>query len=228
MIENLKRYSGLYLGALVLGAATAAGVLLAADYFGVSMKILTRDPYRAAGVPPYYAYASLLGSTLWLVSGAATVATAIVAHRALGARFSDGSTYRILVIGGALGLTMAVDDTLLFHDAFADKVGIPEILFHVFYAASLVALFGVSRAVMAGTPWLLLLGAVGGFAISSVIDNVVFTLDPAVRESEDVFKLCAIVLWALYFGQVCWDFVGSEGRAKVRVARPPASEKVDN
>ncbi len=217
-MENLKRHLGLYLTALMLGLATAASVYLAANHFGVSVKILTRDPYRAAEVPPYYAYASLVGSTLWLVSGAATIATAIVGYRALGARFSDNSTYRILVLGGALGLIMALDDILLFHDAFAEKVGLPEPLFHILYAALFVALFWCSRAVMAATPWLLLLGVLGGFGASSVIDNV-FSLAPGLRDSEDIFKLCAIVLWALYFGHVCWEFAGNAGRTHANGGR---------
>ncbi|HJO04464.1 MAG TPA: hypothetical protein QGG47_10865 [Acidobacteriota bacterium] len=217
LIENLKRHFVLYLAALMLGIATAVGVNLAAAHFGVSVKILTRDPYRAAVVPPYYAYASLVGSAAWLISGASTVATAIVGRRALGARFSDDSTYRILVLGGAIGLVMALDDILLFHDAFAEKVGIPEILFHVVYTAAFVALFGLSRTVLARTPWLLLLGALGGFGLSSVIDNV-FTLDPGLRDNEDVFKLCAIALWALYFVQVCWQFAGDARRERVHSA----------
>ncbi len=53
LIQNLKRYWRLYAGALLIAVIASAGIYFAADSLGVSVKILTRDPYRAAEVPPY-------------------------------------------------------------------------------------------------------------------------------------------------------------------------------
>ena len=81
LIQNLNRYWQLYAGALLITVSAFVGIYFAADYFGVSVQILTRDPYRAAGVPPHYAYISLLGSTIWLVAGAGTSTVSLFARR---------------------------------------------------------------------------------------------------------------------------------------------------
>ena len=125
-IENMKRYRPLYAGAILLVGLMATVVFFAADTLGVFVRILTRDPYSSAGVPPYYAYISLLGSAVWLVSGSSTLAVILFAGRTFGARMSDDSAFRIVVIGGATALVMAVDDILLFHDVFAAAIGLPE------------------------------------------------------------------------------------------------------
>jgi hypothetical protein len=199
-------------GALLIAGIASAGIYFAADYLGVSVKILTRDPYRAAQVPPYYAYVSLLGSTIWLIAGVATLSVGLFAKRVLNARLSDESTYRIIVIGGATGVVMAVDDILLFHDAIADTVGIPELLFHGFYLLCFLFLIGAARGLLLQTPWILFFSALACFGVSSVIDEFTSS-DGLVDESEDVFKIIAILFWAIYFSQVCWDYMGTKSAA---------------
>jgi hypothetical protein len=211
LIQNLNRYWLLYTGALLIVVVAFVGVFFTAETLDVSVKILTRDPYRAARVPPYYAYISLLGSTIWLSSGASTLAASLFARRTLYAKLSDDSTYRIMVIGGATGLLMAVDDILLFHDAVADIVGIPELMFHGFYAFCILYLIGTARGLLLRTPWILFFFSLGCFAASSVIDEFMSPVDLSLLdESEDVFKFCGILFWAIYFAQVCWDYMGSK------------------
>jgi hypothetical protein len=215
LIQNLNRYWRLYAGALLIAVIASAGIYFAADSLGINVQILTRDPYRAAKVPPYYAYVSLLGSTIWLAAGAGTLTVSLFAKRALYARMSDDSTYRIIVIGGATGVMMAVDDILLFHDAIADWVGIPELLFHGFYLLCFLYLIGAARGLLLRTPWILFFASLAFFGVSSVIDEFVSSKG-RLNESEDVFKFSAILFWAIYFAQVCWDYIGS----KSTVAEP--------
>lgn len=202
----MKTYCSLYFAAFFAAIIAAGAIYGVADILDVPVKILTRDPYRAAKVPPYFAYFSLLGSTIWLLAGAATLMTGIIAWKLLRCRLSDVSTYRIIVLGGIIGLVMALDDILLFHDAFARAVGIPEILFHLFYFIFIVSMILYSRDVIRLTPWIILFTALACFGLSSVID-LWLSLPKVLRQSEDVFKLCAIVLWAFYFLHVSWAFV---------------------
>ncbi len=215
LIQNLNRYWRLYAGALLIAVIASAGIYFAADSLGINVQILTRDPYRAAKVPPYYAYVSLLGSTIWLVAEAGTLTVSLFAKRALHARMSDDSTYRIIVIGGATGMIMAVDDILLFHDALATRVGIPELLFHGFYLLCFLFLIGAARGLLLRTPWILFFSSLACFGVSSVIDEFILSKG-RLNESEDVFKFSAILFWAIYFAQVCWDYMGS----KSAVAEP--------
>lgn len=202
----MKTYCSLYLAAFSATIIAAGVIYGVADILDVPVKILTRDPYRAAEVPSYFAYFSLLGSTIWLIAGTATLMTGIIAWKILRCRLSDVSTYRIIVLGGIIGLIMALDDILLFHDAFADAVGIPEILFHLFYIIFIVSMILYSKDVIRLTPWIILLTALSCFGLSSVID--LWHSPPKVlHQSEDVFKFCGIVLWAFYFLHVSWAFV---------------------
>ena len=220
LMQRMNQHRRLYAGALMIAVAASAGIYFVADSVGVSVKTLTLDPYRAAGVPWYYAYVSLLGSTIWLVAGAATSTVGLFARRTLHARMSNDSMYRTIAIGGAIGMTMALDDILLFHDALADRIGIPELLFHGFYLLCFLGLIGSARGLLLKTPWFLLFSSLACFGLSSLIDEVVSSPSGGrLSESEDVFKFCAIVFWAIYFAKVCWDYMGSQDAS----ARPPAA-----
>ena len=203
--QHVMKYGKLYLISLIAAVATWLVIIAAAELFDVPVKILTRDPYRAARVPAYYAYASLFGSTVWLVSGAATLMTALILRRTHGCRLSDDSHYRLILPGGLIGLVMGIDDILLIHDAMATSVGIPEILFHILYFGSIGLMILYSRKQLFSTPWLLLLGALVGFVLSSVVD--ILKMFPAtIQQSEDLFKICGIVLWSVYLVSLSWTF----------------------
>ena len=204
----MRKYLFLYIAAFSAAIISAVVIYVSADILDISVKTLTRDPYRAAQVPAYFAYFSLVGSSIWLITGTATLTTALIAHKTLGCSISDSSVYRIILLGGIIGLIMALDDIWLFHDAVADQLGIPEILFHLFYAIFLLSLIVYSRNVFRLTPWLIFFSALACFALSSVIDFM-YSSPGMISESEDVFKFCAVVLWAFYFLYVSWDFVAT-------------------
>lgn len=185
-------------------AAAGAAVLVAVFAYAASAalhvppKVLTRDPYLAAKVPPYYGWLSLLGSGIWLAGGLVPVAVAQAVRTASGAARVDGELYRLLLFGGLLGTAMAVDDLLLFHDAGADYLRIPEKLFHLTYGAAGLALLVGCRRALARTPWVVLVAALGGFALSSGMDALRRPPD-FLKQAEDVPKLAGIVLWTAYF-----------------------------
>ena len=113
---------------------------------------------------------------------------------------------------------MAVDDILLFHDALADWVGIPEFLFHGFYLLCFLFLIGAARGLLLRTPWILFFASLACFGVSSLIDEFISS-SGRLNESEDVFKFSAILFWAIYFAQVCWDYMGSK-----RAVAEPAND----
>ncbi len=196
----------LYAAAFSSALLAAGAMYAAAELLDVPVKVLTRDPYRAAEVPPYFAYFSLLGSTIWLIAGTATLTTAVVAARVLGCRLRDAGPYRLVLLGGMIGLLMALDDILLFHDAVARAIGIPEILFLLFYILAIGAMILYSRAEILSTPWIVLLAALACFGLSGLID-LWRSLPASLSQSEDVFKICAVILWAFYFLYLSWSTV---------------------
>ena len=212
----MRKYIPHYLSALVLAIIAAASIYVTANILDVPVKKLTRDPYLAARVKPYLGYFSLLGSSIWLIGGTATLATAVFARKVLGSKFSDESPYRIILMGGAIGLVMALDDILLFHDAWASSVGIPEMWFHYFYVLCFAGLLIFSRKVFRLTPWPILLASLAGFGISSAIDiEFPEAIDSWISsQSEDVFKFCGVVLWTFYFLYVSWAYLGGAGIKK--------------
>ncbi len=111
-----------------------------------------------------------------------------------------------MILGGIVGLIMALDDILLFHDVFARAIGLPEGFVHVLYSIFIVSMILYSRDAIRSTPWGVLLAALACFGLSSVID-LWRSLPEALDQSEDVFKFCAIVLWTTYFLPVSWDFI---------------------
>lgn len=202
-------------GAAVLVAAFA---YLAAAALNVPPKILTRDPYLAAKVPPYYGWLSLVGSGLWLTGGLVPVATAQAVRTAAGRAQVDGGLYRLLLFGGLLGTAMAVDDLLLFHDAGADYLRIPEKLFHLTYGAAGLALLVGCRRALLRTPWVVLVAALAGFALSSGMDALRRPPD-FLKQAEDVPKLAGITLWTAYFVHLSWLFA-RDARARGGTAAP--------
>jgi len=210
---TVMKYIPHYVVALVLAIIAAASIYYTADVLDVGVKKLTRDPYRAANVKPYLGYFSLVGSSIWLIGGTATLAIAVFLRRVLGCRFSDESPYRIIVMGGVIGFVMALDDILLFHDAWAKRVDVSEGWFNYTYVLGFLGLLILSRKVLRQTPWPILFASLACFGISSGIDNAFPPImnDWFSSNSEDVFKICGVVLWAYYFLHVCWAYPGKGG-----------------
>lgn len=187
---------------LCAAIAVAVIVWVVADYKDLAPKLLTRDPYQAGKMPFYYGYASLFGSAVWICGGAATLAIAFAARTIRDLSWNRPGLFRLALWGGAIGLVMGIDDLLLIHDAWARRIGIPEILFHAVYAGATVALAATTwRTMLRETAWPLYVITLAGYASSSIIDFI--RGEPEVlRQAEDIFKLAAIITWTVYFADV--------------------------
>ncbi len=198
MTRELRQQAVLYIVAFSTAALGAGAIYVTASILEVPIKILTRDPYRAMEAPAYSGYFSLLGSAIWLIASTATLTTGIVARAVWRCRFSDTGSYRLVILGGGISLFMALDDILLFHDAFARSVGMPELSFHLLYATSIIAMIVYCRDCFRSTAWPILFAALACFGLSSTVD-LWSPASETLNQSEDVFKFSAIILWASYF-----------------------------
>lgn len=216
------KHMKIHLFALIATMATVAITIGVAAHLDISVKILTRDPYRAAQVPPYFAYASLLGSTIWLIGGTTALTSALVCRCVFNCRLKKPGLYQLVLPGGVIGLFMGIDDILLLHDAWADATHFPEIIFHIVYSGAIGLMILYGRKMIPSTPWLLLAGALAGYGLSSIVDNMPI-FPETIHEAEDIFKLCGIVLWSCYFVVISRQLVQVEQK-KISPRQQPASE----
>jgi hypothetical protein len=209
----IKRWDIQYIAAFAVAIFAASVLYLSAGTLDVDVQILTRDPYKSAGVQLYYGIFSLLGSVIWLISSTVAVTTAVVARRRFHSRLSDVSTFRILALGGALGFILALDDVLPIHEAFVDLVGIPALFLPGIFLSLGLAVIAYSRAIFRWTPWRILAVSFLCLCLSIGIDlaDDRFSRLAALDQSQDAFKFCGIVLWAFYFLATARRFVADFG-----------------
>lgn len=181
-----KPWRVVILAAVAINAALLLAALLVAQILGLDAWIFYRDPSAAAGVGFYLGWISLLGSALWIGSGAATLFAGLLTRQ-----------WDCTFLGG-LTLLLGLDDQLLIHEGVLRVVAIPEAAAMAAYAiAGLFWFFRLRRKKFGGT----ITFAAAGFllALSASIDKVgdlLPTTVSAVGISEDVVKELGIFLWA--------------------------------
>lgn len=186
---------------------TAVGVgltLAAARYRGIPIATITRDAASTLGAPVYTGIGSDLGALLWCAATAMCGLTAAVVRRRGGPPRLTSFLFASAVVSGWLLL----DDFFLLHEAVLSiAVGIPQPVVYVIYVVVMFAWLAWYHPDIRRTDYLLLVCALGSFALSTVIDAVrEFGLvpDPDVMFLvEEGPKFLGIVLWFAYFGRVC-------------------------
>ncbi len=176
--------------AQVVSAAVVMGLLLVAT--GVSTALsdrildvgyLTRDPTAIAGVPWWTGAISRLTNLAWAVAATASLMASQVAPR---------SRRWPLLLLGVLSAALAIDDTMLVHEAVLPRLGFPEGLLLVLYALTGLVLAGFWLR----TSWrseVQLAFFTGGamLALSVVVD----VLSKELYLLEDGAKLVGVLAW---------------------------------
>ncbi len=178
----------------VQAAWTAAGLCLLLVLAGVTAAVseripdvgyLTRDTNAVAGVPWWAGVVSRLTNLAWAAAAALNL---------LSSRAALASLRRPLLLLGLLCAALALDDTMLVHEAVLPRLGVPEDLVLAVYAAAGLALFVgwfwslrrtyVGAAFLAGAALLALSVAV------DLVSSSLFLL-------EDGAKLAGVLAWCL-------------------------------
>jgi hypothetical protein len=139
------------------------------------------------------------GVALWFfAAGAALFAASRLAETAGRRRF--------LLVLGVVSAALGVDDVLQVHEAVGEVVGagLADEVVQALYALAFLAFLVHRRAIVAETPWVLLAGAGGCFAVSLALDAA--PGDPHVV--EDGAKFVGIALWAAYLWLAAGRFAG--------------------
>ena len=189
--ELLHRLFGIALVLAVLMACSAL-LIIVAEAQGIRRAVLLYDPPGEFGIPPYAGFFSYLG--ILALTGAAAICLF-----ALSVTTTD-ATPRVLFLGGLISALFAVDDLFMIHDWWlTEHFGIPETVVFALYGALVLALLAaLGREAL--TPGALLLWVCLAFlALSTVLD--VFDADVGWQGvAEEMTKLCAFVVWLLFWG----------------------------
>ncbi|MBH8551328.1 hypothetical protein I8751_02800 [Nostocaceae cyanobacterium CENA357] len=101
-----------------------------------------------------------------------------------------------------------IDDLFLLHEVvFPEYLNIKEKLVYAFYAIILLFIFVKTIKVIKTTEFVILLSAIGFFALSIVSD--IGDHSYAISRLEDVFKIVGVATWFTYFIRLCMREVNS-------------------
>lgn len=199
--DRLDRFTPrTYLLAAACLAVVVAVLLEAAFLRQVPLMQMLDDPASFYEVSPLSGIVSYGG--VWLMSSAAAVC-AFAAHVGLRHR-------RLLTGVAAFSLYFAMDDLFMFHEAVWPRVGIPEEIIMLAFAAALLAILLAARAQAApGKAWGLYLAL--ALMAGSILIDVGLNRDAASDAAtvlEDVLKFLGIGIWALFWTGVASGAVG--------------------
>lgn len=155
---------------------------------------MLRDPAQVMDAPVYTGVISNLGLVLW-----GSTATLCVLAASLSRRLRGYWTY-----AAALTLLLFADDWLLLHDeVLPDAFGLPDLLVYAVYGLAVIFYLLRYRAVLLAGEWVLLLAALGWFAVSVGVDQLDGIVEvPGLYLWEDGAKLLGIVTWLLFHGRL--------------------------
>jgi hypothetical protein len=182
----------------VIGAAIAFGLLvtgaflIVSDLRGTDLATLTKDPVAAGGLDFETGIMSRIGVVIWVAAAVSAVTAGFIAQQL------ERRDAQVLLSLGLFGLVLAVDDSLMIHEAVSSFTGLPLVEFA--YAVALVAILWRLRAeILSQTPWFVLAAALFGLALSEAVDVLDDLLSLGAGAAiEDVCKFIGILLFAAY------------------------------
>ena len=181
-------------GAALLTAAVMAVAWALAAFTGRPVMDFTRDVAAVAGGPAYVGFVSQLTGLTWAAAAGAGLCGA-VNQRDPAARDRRRFAAGLAALSGGL----AVDDSLMFHEALLPAVGVPEKAVLLGHAGLAAAVFWLGRAAAWRTDPALLGCAAAGLGASVAIDQVGLPFSmSAATAVEDAAKLFGALAWAGY------------------------------
>jgi hypothetical protein len=178
--------------AAVLAAFLALGALID-EPFGE----FSRDAAAVLHGPFYVSYLSHLDSLVWNLAAVVALFAAAVLRRA-----GYVESFRLLLAGGLITATMALDDLLLLHESAQRVLGLPEAVVYCVYGLLILA-FVVAFRRRLGPDVLLIGGALVFWVASAGIDLVVDQGNVSFV-AEDGLKIAGVALWVTMLVRLAW------------------------
>lgn len=164
----------------------------------VSIGFLTRDPAAITQMPYYLGLFSNIGILLWCASTTICLFSSTILKK--NPRYRELSQF-LLYAGLFTGFLM-LDDLFMFHESVIPRyLKVKESLSYVVYVLAVLFIFIKSIKVIKKTEFIILLAAVGFFALSIVGDRLHGI--PFLAEQEELFKMIGISTWLIYLTRLC-------------------------
>lgn len=201
------RALGLF-GWLAVGYAALAVFVVAAEVLDVVAVELFRDPLELGGPAdshPWKGSFSVLGVFLW----SAGAAVSLLAGAVLRAERRDPRRARFLLATGALFLVLGIDDGLLVHDHWAERVtpwNQSQPIVSAFLFGLIILWLVVFRDEIARTRYVVLALALAGFLTAELIDlggEFDIRSDTA-NLVEEALEFAAIATFFVYAAGEAW------------------------
>ena len=188
----------------VVWAIGLAALWLATAQDTVPLEKLFLDPATLAGEAWYTGLLANVGVLGWSVAVVAVAGGAWVSLRA-------GRPTAVTFSASAALITalLLLDDLLQIHAVILPSTGMNPTTAQLLIAAPAPLWMWLHRAEIERTRWLLLVAALGGFAVSLGADLFVEGAGSARLLVEDGAKLLGIIAWAQYFVLTARDITGS-------------------
>lgn len=183
-----------------------AAILVMRARYGITTSAMTEDITWTAGVYPLTGFLSNFGVLLWCATASICAFAAAVLPTTEPRR-----VFGFLLSSALLSAYLCFDDLFLIHDDLVERyLGLSETAVFVALGIALVAYFTAFRKQIWRTDFSLLLLALGFFAISLTVDELVIELFPSghgIHFLEDGTKWLGIVSWCSYFVRTSYQLV---------------------
>jgi len=151
---------------------------------------------------------SNIGILCWSVAATSAIGGAWVARQT-----GRPSASTFLLMGSVATLVLLFDDLLQIHATWLPKLGINKFTAQILIIMPTVIWLMVFFRDLIRTRWLLVIGSLGSFAVSLVIDSGLGLTGTASLMVEDGGKFLGVLAWALYFILTAKDITASTIRA---------------
>ncbi len=172
------------------------------------LKQLFLDPASLTGSPWYTGLISNIGILCWSVAATAAAGGAWVAKQT-----GRPSASKFLLMGAVATVVLLLDDLLQIHATWLPKLGMNKFGSQILIVLPTVFWLFVFFRDLIRTRWLLVICALGSFAVSLAIDSGLGLTGTTSLMVEDGGKFLGVLAWALYFTLTAKDITASTIRA---------------
>lgn len=178
-------------------------VVVASELTGLPVSTFTRDPAQVTQSSPYVGFLSNLGILLWCASAA----VCFLAFGLLRTRPGETTAAGFFLASALLSTWLLLDDLFLLHEEFLwRQLGLGERkIFAGYGLLVLLYLAYYRRVIIRDSNGLLLLLALGWFALAMVFDRVRHHQPDLNQLLEDAPKFFGLATWLAYFGRTCFQ-----------------------
>ncbi|MFM2063458.1 MAG: hypothetical protein RLZZ507_3128 [Cyanobacteriota bacterium] len=160
------------------------------------------DPLAVAKLPGYVGLFSNIGALMFCASATICFGTYLILNK-----IKPFRKYAALFLwSGILTFLLMIDDLFMLHETLDEYFGFADYCIYMTYIIIAVRILIKYLSLIAKSQFIILLAAIGCFALSvflDVLDDTIF--NNKLINLEDTFKFLGINFWFTYFSTLAWE-----------------------